>query len=80
VISQLTSSGKLESVEVTMELECYRAEAKVRKQYEDQLVQQLELQHQNRLQEEGVIFTPQKRVEEPEDLSGGQVHVKGGTC
>jgi len=40
-----------------MELECFRAEAKVRKQYEaheDRLVQQLEdLQYRNRLQEEG---------------------------
>ena len=61
-------AGKLESVKVTMELECYRAEAKVRKQYEareGRLVQQLEgLQHQIRLREDKVMFTALQTVEE----------------
>ena len=43
-------AGKLSKVETTMELECYRAESRVRKQWEaceDRLVQQLkELQYQ----------------------------------
>ena len=43
-------AGKLNKVETTIELECYRAEARVRKQWEaceDRLVQQLkELQYQ----------------------------------
>ena len=44
------SAGKLNKVETTTELECYRAEARVRKQWEareDRLVQQLkELKYQ----------------------------------
>ena len=47
-------AGKLERVGSTIELECYRAEAKVRRQWEareDRLVQQLhELQHRIRIQ------------------------------
>ena len=53
---------KLNKIEATLELECYRAEAKVRKQWEareDRLVQQLqELQHQRRVQEENVLTSP----------------------
>ena len=75
------SAGKLESVKVKMELECYRAEAKVRKQYEaceGRLFQQLEeLQHQNRLREDKVMFTPLQTVEEREDLSASKFMLKG---
>ena len=70
---------KLSKIEATFELECYRAEARVRKQWEaheDRLVQQLkELQHQRRVQEEHITLTPFTEVKQTKDILMNPSHI-----